>query len=451
MSFNNANLPIQVFVDGYGNLGRNYEAIPFIINTSAANQNVTFEDNTFVFAAGKLRTVRLNYVPINCDVEGSCSTSLCDDGTSIPPKQIDFDVTRCTALKKIQIPFDEIRKIDYNTWDFSGYAKQLIAAMLPNGRKLLASDWLTYFSTLAGLQLTGNATRRINPVNTSNGVINPTGVLSIKKDFMDGGFDRPYILGGDDIYYLTEMTRMGGLNALGQQIGMGDTANMYYDDSLLTQILNDEVNGGHIFALDPNVFKYISYSENAGIFRTDLASIEDMDMLFRGSIGEGFMLGTLTDPITGIIWDLYINFEKCGGADGKPIWTAQIKHRWDFFVMPDVACNIQGVNGIMHYRTCPQVLEACPEGVSPSPNVAQSVFSWTPGSIYGSGLYIATLALGGHNGSPNIEVNNITELTAVLNDAPVGLFFSTDGTSISYTGTDGITGSINGNTAITFA
>lgn len=455
MSFNNASLPIQIFIDSYGFTDRTYNVIDFVLRTSMANTKVSMEPPQFLNAPGKKRTVRMNYWPINCDLTGSCSTGLCDDGTALEPSQRDFDITRCTASPKIKVNFDDIRKTDNGNWDFSGVALNGLASIMPQFRQTIANDWLTYLFTLKGVHPNGNASERISVTNPATGIVNPIGRIQIQTEYEDAGFGRdPFILGDKEVKYWKEMVTIGGLNAQGQYINQVDTANAWYDQGLLQSIGGDLIQGGWILTIDPQMFKMVSYVSNAGIFRTDLSSITDMDKLFKSSNGEGFILGTLIDPVTKLVFDLYINFIKCDAVTGLPVWTIQLKHVWDMFVMPDVSCVGEGVNGIMAWRTCPLVIAVCPTGDSPSPAVTPTTYSWTPGAIY-TNLNVATSTIGSITvgQSHPVAIANITALASFLNDVTGQQYgFYVSGSTIRYSGYTALTGTLNGGqVTVTFA
>jgi hypothetical protein len=438
MSFNNANIFIQQFVSNYGNTTRTYKALDYVRDVSNANQSVNLTPDSMIFSGGKKRIVRLNYFPILCDVEGDCSTqTLCSTGDAIEPHQQQFEITRCTATKVFKINKDDIRMVDNGAWDFTGTAKQIIASAMPAARRLLAIDWVTRLYELAGVHPDGNATHRISVTNPASGIVNPIGRFQIEREYMDAGFSSPYIMGGEEVFNWQSMVAIGGLNAQGQRIDQLSTARAYYDDGLSDSILNDLTNGGHIITIAPETFKYVFFLENAGIFRTDMASINDLDMLYKRNF-PGFLEGTLIDPVTGIAWDLFIRYDECART-----WNFWMKHEWDFFVMPDVACNAEGVNGIMHYRTCPPVIAACPTGDTPSPALAEVTFGANPTITYPYTVYNSNI--GGVEVTQNVgvELANDTELAEFMT-ANSSITFEVNGSDLEYDGYVAITATLNG-------
>lgn len=445
MSFQNAGLLVQSFLERYGNRDRTWETINFVQQLSNANRRITIDPNTFLKGPGKLRQVRINWFPILCDDAGDCDTNICDAGTKVEPRQMMFAIDKCIASQRYSIDVDDIRLTDNGNWDFSGVAMEIITGALPNLRKQVAIEWETLLYNMAGVHLNGNTTQRVNPIQNDAGVVNPLALAQIRKEYRDGGFDRPYILGGDDIYYLKEMVAMGGLNAQGQLINRTDIGNTFYDDGLAVEILDDEANGGWIFSAAPEMFKYVWYSENAGIFRTDLANPQDLTLMFNRGV-DGFIKGIFIDPLTGMMWDLYINFDKCDQQ-----WVMQLKHRYNFFLMPDVACNGVGVNGLMKWRTCPFVQTACPEG-SPIEPTDLTTYSWTPTLADIPTVYQSLIGGYGVTNNEGQDINGTLGAVAAYMTANSNYTFTVNGSDIEYEGYSAISGNFNnGELTFTFA
>lgn len=428
MSFANANLPIQMFVNNYGNLGRTYQIIDFVRRVSDANNSIQLDPSTFLFNPGKLRQVKVTYWPILCDVDGDCEANVCEDGETVEPKQMMFDIDRCTASRVFSLNKNDVRLLDNGSWDFSSVARAITQSALPTLRRQLAIDWITYLSQLAGVHPDGNFTHRITVTNPTNGIVNPIGLNDMRREYQDTGLMEPYIIGGAEVYNWLSMTQIGGLNAQGQRIDQIPTRNTWYDDGLLSDVLDDEVNGDWIFAVAPEVFKYVYFLENAGLFATGApaASPESLNMLFqRGT--ETFLNGVLIDPITGIPWDFDLYYSPCGKK-----WNWQLRHRWNFFIMPDTACLGQGVNGIMAYRTCPYKIAPCPTGDNPSTIVDTETFSWNPADVT---FTIFRSTIGGVETvlTTPVVIADEEDLASYMTNASQ-IAFTTDGTNISYTG-----------------
>lgn len=437
MPYSQANQLIQTFVPYYGNLARSWKVLDFVMDASAANNQIDMIENSgFLFngTGGKLRQVRMNYFPVQCDVDGSCDQTLCSEGEVIEPKQALFNIDDCYATKVVRLNKNDIRQIDDNTWDFNQVARQIFASMWPQARKGLALKILTKLYGLAGVHPDGNPEKRVTVTDPATGIVNPMGMLEIEREYQDAGLESPYILGGADVYNWQRMVGIGGLNAQGQYIDRADVSRSYYDDNLTASIFADDALGGYILSVAPTAIKYVWYSENAGIFKTDMASIDDLDKIYHSG-RDGFIEGVLIDPVTGLPWDLYINYSKCG-----QYWDMFIRHRFDIFVMPDQNCGLS--NGIMKWRTCPYVIAACPTGVTPSPAVTPSTFSWTP--TLADLPIIANSTIAGFSAQLNQPetITTLADLAAYMT-ANSQYTFTVNGADIEYEGVQAITATFN--------
>lgn len=446
MSFQNASLPIQLFVNNYGNTGRSYNILEYVRRVSGANTSINLQPNTFLNAPGKLRQVIMNYWPILCDPDGACDADICGEGTEAEPAQQIFDITRCTASKIYSLSKDNVRLTDAGDWDFTGIVRNIVNSLMPQMRRQLALDWLTYLYELAGTHTDGTETKRVTTTNNATGVVNPIGRFDINREYLDAGLTEPYVTGGTEVYNWQAMVGIGGLNAQGQRIDQLSLANTWYDDGLSAELLNDLVNGDHLLAIAPEMFKYVFYLENAGIFRTTGIEGLDVNTLFmRGT--ETVLNTTLIDPVTGIPWDLDIYFSPCL----KKV-NFRIKHQWDFFVMPAVACNIASFNGITHWRSCPQIQVQCPAGSPIESPAAATVYNWNPSFTYP--LLVSQMTIGGVSTNPNVTITNDTDLVAMMNDnyQPGSPIFTLVGANVTYSGYTALSGGLNNDTVtITFA
>lgn len=451
MSFLNASQQIQKWIGEYGNVERSYSAIDWLMDTSAANNKMIFVDNGDISTeGGKLRQVKVTYFPILQYADPGCGGSLCNPGQVIAPKQITFNLSQCTATPIYQLNKNDIRFID-GKHDFTEIAKSIIMSAMPQWRRNFAIDILTIMAANMGLHLDGNPAHQVQPSLSTTGQVNPVGLFDIEREFLDGGLNDPFIIGGLDVYNWMRGTQIGAPNLAGQDISKLNNKDMYYDDGLLTIVLGDVSNGGHIIAVDPQVLKMVGFSKNAGIFSTNITSIDAISNLyFQGN--DSFIDGTFLDTETGILLDFNAIFDRCGGTDGDGGWTFRLRHYWDIFFLPEVAVNAVGpaFNGILHYRTCVPMTLACPTG-TPLPSPASSrTYTWTPGGTVTYPLFVAKTLIGGVTDQPMVNITNIADLCALMNDAAGGFVFTVSGSSIVYTGYSAISGTLNGGD-VTFA
>lgn len=446
MSFQNSHLPLSKIAVNYGNIGRTYRVFDFARDASNANSSVNISSADFIKSPGKKRPFRLNYFPILCDQTGDCATNVCTmDGEKVELAQQEYDITQCISSPVYKLAKDDVRLIDAN-WSFSETMRQIIQSALPDFRRRLATNMVTRLYALAGVHTDGAVTKRVQTTNSANGVVNPLGKFQIEREYLDAGLKSPYILGGSEVYNWQKMVDIGGVNASGQNIAGISTPGSYYDEGLSTLVNNDVANGEWILSLDPSVFKFVTYSKNAGIFTTGLVNVSDVDKLYQMN-GFGNMLeGSYYDSATGFVYDLTIRYD-CG------YWHAIFSFDWDFIILPDTVCGVQGMNGLMKWRTCPPLQVACPSGSPIGSPAAAKVYEWTP--TLANFPTISKVTLGGVTWTSNspLPVTTLAQLAAILNEAysPNNDMFVVNGSDIEYTGYTALTGKINGTTTVTFA
>lgn len=442
MSYLNQAHRIQLYANGITPTTRVPEVLKYILAASAANSSINLSNATFLKSQGKKRTVQVNTWDLLCDVEGTCGVGLCTDGEKVEPREFTFDITQCTATKKFKLAIEDFRSLDSDEWDVTTIARLIVEKAMPAARQQLAVDMLTYLLTKVGVHNDGTQYGdKITLVNPMTGAINPSGMLDILREYDDVGFSggvNPYLLGGGkEVFDILRLLPRAGMNEAGVDTGADFIPNLWYDQGALAKLLNDLANGNHILAIDPRVIKYVSYSENAGIFRTDLDSIDDIYKLFSGRQGHDFILGTFTDPQTGIIWDLYVNFEKC-----TQDWDFHLEHKWDILPFP-VECATPGYTGITRWRTCPEVKAPCATGLSPVSPVAATTYSATP--VLADVPTISQSVIGGVANSQitPVAISTVDDLVAYMNANYTTPVFVKNGSNIEYSGYAAMTATFN--------
>lgn len=446
MSNKNEYFPLRKNVGAYGNIGRNYRVFDFVRDASLANTAIAIDSFDFIKSPGKLRPFRLSRFPVLCEGTGSCDTDVCTmEGTKVELVQTEFDITQCIASPVYTLEKDDVRYIDEN-WTFSYTFRQMLLSAMPEMRRRIAVAMTQRLYDLAGVHTDGTPTKRLITTNNSNGVVNPMGRFQIDREYMDAGLGAPYIFGGSEVYNWQNMVKIGGLNANGQRIDQLNTNNTYYDDGLSGVVNNDVANGDWVLTLDPQTFKFVTYSANSGIFTTGLVSINDIDKMYQVNGMSNLLEGTYFDPVSKLLFDLYVKYD-CHK------WHVMLKFNWDFLSLPNVSCGVQGMNGIMKWRTCPPVVTPCPTGSPIASPAASKTYSWTP--TLADIPTVSKVVIGGVTWTSRepVVISNIAGLTAVLNEAYAGgsTLFTVSGSNIVYSGFTALSGKINDDVTVTFA
>lgn len=424
MSFKNAHLPIQRSILNYAKTDFVHQILVAMIAAARQNNRITATD--FGTEDGKLRDLKINYLPPICDADGSCTDNICNSGQVIAPKQEYFQLKKCTASPVLTIRLNDMRDLD--TIGADEYSLALIANLMQTVRNTLAEQVAAVMVASAGCHLDGNATKQVVLFNSATGALNPMGKAIIEKEFSDAKLGRPLVVGGSSVYYAKSLQPINGLGSNGVNAGAAPMDNFYYD----TVINEAYPSGEHLLAFDPMVFKWIPFNFNAGRFATDLRSFSP-ETMFKS--GVDWYSGTILDPATGILWDLDAIYDKC-----DKIWNFQFKLNWDIFFMPSQVCNIPCVNGIFHFTSCEMLDQVCPTGTV-TPPATPETYSVTMAEE-DFPLYVAKVQIGGRMFEPMVTVQNIVEFTAMLNG--LGDYnFTRVGMEVRYTGYSALTASIN--------
>lgn len=439
---------IQKTLMTWTNNGVPYEIITALV--SARKFNTTISETDLGYGnGGKLRELKINYYPPVCEDTGTCSDNICSTGVVQQLKQDYFNISECTASAVYQLNKNDIRYVDGN-WVFADHVKAQIMAALPTVRRkwalALTAKLVANVGVVAG---TGNQYQLLPWVDNSTGGINPHGIFDIQRVYRDGALNEPYIVGGgSDIWNWKKTIPMGGVNAAGLDVSKMGMNNVYYD-SLVDAAFADTSNQ-HMIAFDPQMLKLVTFNDNAGIFSTDLDNIEAIDAIYQRG-GTDYINGTILDPVTGVLWDLNVKYNDCEGY-----WTYQWKLKWDIFFMPPMTCQydlsgdpLQGVNGVMHFKTCPVNVVECPDGSALSPATSR-VFNYSTSGLTFP-LYVAKLELGTQTTYPNESVANASALKDLFNANYNGITFDVSGSNINYTGIEAIAGQINDTANISFS
>jgi hypothetical protein len=413
-----------------------YESIDCVMQARSKNITITEQDMGSL-NNGKNRTFKVMSYPIDCNsVASDCSQTFCNPGDVMQPEVQLFNVSRCTASKPFTIHNSDLRLVDDGGGSFSQHALAQMAAKMGAIRKELASEITTLILANAGTQLDGNPTSRITMTNNATGVIQPIGMWDIEKVFADGGFTDPHMLGSTEVFQWKKALGIATANnTTGQDYSQLGEKGLFYDVNL-NNIAGDLTNGEHVLAFDPQALKFVTYSKNVGIFATDLQSLSQIDVLFQKG-GTDYLKGAFYDPQTGLIWDLYVNYDKCL-YDNEGGFTIFIQLQWDIFFPKVQHCNVNSVNGIFHFRTCPIKLTPCPTGDNPSPAVNPTVYTNTPGAIFP--ISVLSVSCNGVSTTPHANVTSIDDLVALLNLSNMGgVTFAKSGSNIVYTGYKALT------------
>ncbi|MFA9212937.1 MAG: hypothetical protein ACEQSR_03720 [Candidatus Methylacidiphilales bacterium] len=387
---------------------------------------------------GKLRTLKINYLPPLCNTEGDCSTTVCNPGETVTEQQAIFNLSQCTASKVYEHHVDDVRDID----GLSGNEKIMstISSLLQGARESLSRDILALIVDRIGTLYSGQLTRTLNIINTTTGAYNPMGVNLVNLDFADAKLMKPYVIGGAPVFLANGFQQTSGVNLMGQNLAAHPLTNWFYDKEVNSAFADGKE---HLIAFDPSIFKFESWSKNAGEFATNGAnSIQSLIDKFQNG-NMGLLRGTILDPVSGLLFDIDGEFATCPDR-----WKFQIRLNWDLFFMPQNVCNIETVTGIIGYTTCGIVPAECADVVAPI-LPTKSDFCWTPAATCFP-KFIHEFTFNGKLYEPDTNVTSATDIAALLSAATGLGFTETEDGVVKFNGFTAPTGIFQG-TPMAFA
>ena len=353
MSFLDSMLPVARNVIKRAKKNRSYEAAAAIIAASRLNGNISAKD---FGREGKKRQFKMTYTAPICDVDTDavCGVNLCAPAAKVEPQQALFTLSRCTASPAFVVAGDDVRNVDGDlVW--GDFVEAQLAAMFPQMRKKLARQMLALVYANVGKHPDGTSgAKTVALANQNNASLNPAGLFKIEREFQDGGYEAPFVIGGAVVDVWRKSVAIGGLNDQGQRIDQLRNRDLYYDG-----LVNDVINAAgydSMIAFDPQVLKFIPWNKNAGRFATNITGIntaEDVNKLFAMG-GPNRIRGTIFDPVLNLLWDFNVRYDDC-----EDTYTFEMELQWDIFFLPQEVCNVAGVNGIMRYQTCPEEAVVC--------------------------------------------------------------------------------------------
>lgn len=396
---------------------------------AAAKENNTIQAQDLGTEDGKLRELKINYLPPACDDNGSCTDNICAPGLIPQPSQVYFKLQQCTASKVLTINQAQMRDLDNigaNEW-----AMSLLYQRLQVVRKKLEMALMALLIANRGVQPDGSSSKLISLVDPTTGRLVPSGIWDLERAFVDAELSSPYVVGSAPVYNVEKLRRVGTGSEDGINMGAVDgTEKWYYDKYLNGAIGNGTEN---LIAFDPQLIKFIPFNFNVGRFATDLKGLVPEKMFQQG---PDWLHSTITDPATGLLWDLKVIYDKCTES-----WNFQWKLNWDLFTLPIPVCGVQGLNGIMAFTTCaPKPVTCPPDGVPSGGTIAAKVYQYDPGFAYP--LIVNDFTIDGNTFHPKVTLANDADMLAMFNEFGGG-GFTQSAANIQYSGYSARAGKIN--------
>ena len=282
----------------------------------------------------KRKQVRIKYTPRS--VTSQVRTTPSDE--CIPDDYPDmcettFDVTEYVE-KGFGIKEREVAKIceGNDEWLQRSLLIQFDALARTINENLLTQQSLNFGINVA----TGNnLVKSVNVITAANGQPLPIGIQEVDIDFrlrnqMSGN---PIVVGAGNFYKYNNTLKVGCCNTSGVDMLalMNQLGYAFFMDASLENILN----ANEFIVYEPTKIQFVPYNENVG---------DNMRV-----VSNLFSHSTITDPRTGIVYDLDVRYDDC-----KKEWFVKMYLNYGIFFTPSDAFQFADplfqVNGSLYYE-----------------------------------------------------------------------------------------------------
>lgn len=299
---------------------------------------------------GKRKCVTLNWYQKLCEATVNESiTDDCSTGNSTAPFCEEIDITNELETDNMVFNEDQMRRI---CAPLAGNDQMWIASIINSQFNSLLVKWdkLVLAGMLAGVGtfMDGDAIKAIQMYNTVNSdAIGPrTRALSnIQNEFNMAALNgKPNLIGANELSLWVDSVAYGTDNAAGQDVGrMAAGFNFFYD-----RFLEGVFGANEFLALAPGVAQLLTWQRMRGNYQR---------------ANDVFEHGIITDPLTGIDFDLLMHYNDCNQT-----FYIKLQQNWELFITPDegdASCaDHYGVNGIFNYEICDEITECVDYSVS---------------------------------------------------------------------------------------
>lgn len=282
---------------------------------------------------GKTRSVRLTYIQRGID-DDIIYTKWTDCSTDNEPGPFEQIVSISNWIGKTGIKFSETEMRKLCEGDQMYMARVLNAnldALTKDlDRKLLVdltSNWGAFVPALSDPGLWRD-------VQMLNGSSNMAPIYysesQIIQDFTNIGYTgKPIVVGTGLLAHYMRQTSIGCCNDSG--INLAQAGNLYFFHDLE---VNTYIGTNHFIGLVPGMVQLITKNDYVGTYAKESPT---------------FSHGTVTDPFTGITWDIKWHYNDCDDTYSMQIgvWYKQFFMPSDIYQADD---DFYGVNGVLHYR-----------------------------------------------------------------------------------------------------
>lgn len=329
-----------------------YDAVTSAQNTgaNAAQMKLVGEPRR---QRGKKAKYQITWVDASCgevlDV-GDDGTGICDAGTKEDVQSAYKTITNHIALPNIEISIEDMK--DICNYSIPEYIMSQLLGRLDMGMREVNTRLNAVACASAGCFATGDADPKdISLINPNTNTPYFGALHQVDRVFRDAGMPvTPIYVGGSTLDFYKYAQSRSGIDGNGNLRNAETMPPIFYDNQLSTDcpITDRET----MIAFAPGTLQFVNYLENVGDFRSNIT--RDMDLIAMYQTSEMYNFGTWTDPRTGYIWDVSVQYIQC---DQK--YIIRLTSQFDLWAMPLTQCYADCFTGVLKYGVCTYTPPAC--------------------------------------------------------------------------------------------
>jgi len=280
---------------------------------------------------GKYRGVQINYIQRGCEdaVNLTCTDSCAVDQV-IEPLETIFNVENCIETKGMGFSESDMRRLCEAD---SVYTSNVMMAQINAMNVALNKQLLTSQSTNFGTFGDGDDIKNIQLFDATTNSPRSIAMAQIRHFYDNvGASGAPLIIGSGNFDLYAKTQQIACCNSTTGTDMARWTDFMYFNDRFVEGVIG----ANEFIVLAPNAVQLVTWNKYVG----DYAKRNDV-----------FEHGTITDPFTGLTYDLKVHYDDCADQ-----WIMKLSLNWGLFFLPGNSfneCDVnEGVNYTFHYADC---------------------------------------------------------------------------------------------------
>lgn len=282
---------------------------------------------------GKTRDVRITYIQraTETNIISVKPKSCAAENEPAPFEQI-VTLTAWHGMEPVKFSETEMRKLcEPDSMYMGRVINAQFDALTKALDKILITAQASNFGAFEPALSDPGLWRDVQMLNSSNNMA-PIyyGESQVIEDFTNIGYtNKPIVIGAGNLSHYVRQVGIGCCNDQG--VDLNQAGNLYYFHDIYVNTL---IGANHFIAMRPGSVQLITRNDYVGSYAKE---------------NQVFSHGTVTDPFTGITWDIKWHYNDCDDTYSLIIgvWYKQYFLPSNIFASDD---DLYGVNGVLHYR-----------------------------------------------------------------------------------------------------